>query len=255
MKKCYRAMGIVCLLLSLFFAYLSIPQKALIGPPEVEKATAAATSYASHAEEMPEASDPIDFEGLKDLNEDIYAWICIPGTDINYPLLQSVIGDNDYYLTHSVDHREDENGCLFTEYLYSDLSFDIPVTVIYGHRRRSGDMFGSLQDLYSEAGSLEKYGTILIYTPVKALNYRVICESEFSNVHIPTHYRLFQDNNAVLSFIEDVKSYHSLNRQNYDGAEIDASDRLLVLSTCLTRSDDQRFLVIARLTEEKEWIH
>ena len=46
--------------------------------------------------EIPEEYvSPIDFEALKALNEDIYAWIYIPGTEINHPVLQSVRGDND----------------------------------------------------------------------------------------------------------------------------------------------------------------
>ena len=92
---------------------------------------------------------PIDFAALEEMNEDIYAWLYIPGTEINHPILQSVRGDNDYYLDHTVDHLEDENGCLFTEYLYNSKDFDVPVTVIYGHRRRTGDMFGQLQELYA----------------------------------------------------------------------------------------------------------
>ena len=254
MKKLYRIMGCVCLVLSLVFVYLSFPKTASEKPGEVKKATAAVAKHSEIDVDSSGLFDPLDFQALRQLNEDIYAWIYIPGTDINYPVLQSVIGDNDYYLTHGVDHREDENGCLFTEYLYSDLSFDIPVSVIYGHRRRSGEMFGRLQPLYSEEGGLDKYGEILIYTPEKVLRYQVICESEFSDIHIPSHYRMFQDSGSVMRFIEDVKSYRTLNRRFYDGAGLDADDRLLVLSTCLTRSDDQRFLVIARLAEEKTWI-
>ena len=40
-----------------------------------------------------EADDPydtkVDFEGLQATNEDVYAWIRIPGTNIDYPILQN----------------------------------------------------------------------------------------------------------------------------------------------------------------------
>ncbi len=40
---------------------------------------------------------PIDFDSLKAVNEDIYAWLEIPGTDISYPILQHPTED-EYYL-------------------------------------------------------------------------------------------------------------------------------------------------------------
>ena len=48
---------------------------------------------------------PIDFDKLKETNQDIYAWIEIPDTQINYPVVQS--GDDDaYYLNHTIDGTE-----------------------------------------------------------------------------------------------------------------------------------------------------
>ena len=253
MKKLYTAAGILCLLLSVILAYKSLTApKAPEKPALVLKTT---QTVAALTPEPPESNreeykSPIDFEALRALNEDIYAWLYIPGTEINHPVLQSVRGDNDYYLTHTVDRQEDENGCLFTEYLYSDKTFDVPVTVIYGHRRRSGDMFGQLQELYAVSGSLSEYGEIIVYTPDKELHYQVFGESEFSDMHIPYHYRRFQDRSAILSFVEELKAYHTMTRQFDSSVEITENDRLLVLSTCLAANDDQRFLVLAKLIEE-----
>ena len=40
---------------------------------------------------------PVDFEELKKINPDIYAWLTIPGTAIDMPILQKE-GDVSYYL-------------------------------------------------------------------------------------------------------------------------------------------------------------
>ena len=252
MRKLYTAGGIVCLLLSALFLFLSLPKRAPEKPEVVKEASAAVAERGTSG--LEQGSDgyesPIDFTALKQMNEDIYAWLYVPGTNINHPVLQSQRGDNDYYLNHTVDRLEDENGCLFTEYLYSDKEFKIPVTVIYGHRRRSGDMFGQLQQLYSVTGSLEQYPDIYIYTPDKELHYQVFGESEFSNMHIPNHYRRFHDRSLLPVFVDELMSYHTMTKQFDPSVTITEEDRLLILSTCLQQNENQRFLVLAKLVEE-----
>ena len=45
---------------------------------------------------------PVDFDKLREINPDIYAWIEIPGTDISYAVLHRA-GDNAFYTNHSED--------------------------------------------------------------------------------------------------------------------------------------------------------
>ena len=48
---------------------------------------------------------PIDFASLKETNEDIYAWIDIPDTNIHYPIVQSQTDDS-YYLNHTIEGQK-----------------------------------------------------------------------------------------------------------------------------------------------------
>ena len=77
-------------------------------------------------------------------NPDVYAWISIPGTAIDYPVLQRE-NDNTYYLDHTIDHEEKTEGAIFTEN-YNNTDFEDPNTVIYGHDMRNGSMFKGLLD-------------------------------------------------------------------------------------------------------------
>ena len=44
------------------------------------------------------ADNPIDFASLKETNDEIYAWINVPGTKVDYPILQSKESDDFYQL-------------------------------------------------------------------------------------------------------------------------------------------------------------
>ena len=256
MRKGYFAAGVACLLACAFCLVKSLPAPSPRNPAlvrESEEAVAEQSVMLLHEEE-PEIPDqyvsPIDFDALKDLNEDAYAWIYVPGTGINHPVLQSVRGDNDYYLTHSVDHQEDENGCLFTEYLYNDTLFADPVTVIYGHRMRSGEMFGSLEKLYASWESLHNLDEIIVYTPTRELHFQVFAATPFSNLHILNYYRRFVDARDIPAFAERVAEVHSFARIYDDSAGVTEDDHLLVLSTCLIADETQRFIVVAKLVYE-----
>jgi sortase B len=60
------------------------------------------------SEITPELPDnPIDFDILKKRNDDIYGWIEIPNTQVNYPIVQSWEEDDSFYLDHNIDKQYD----------------------------------------------------------------------------------------------------------------------------------------------------
>ena len=80
----------------------------------------------------------IDFEALQQQNADIYAWIRIPETQIDYPILQHP-SDDAYYLNHTVEGTEGLPGSIYTEKVNSKDFTDFN-TVIYGHNMKNGTM-------------------------------------------------------------------------------------------------------------------
>ena len=55
--------------------------------------------------------NPIDFDSLTAQYPDIYAWIRIPGTRVDYPIVQRE-GDNGYYLNHTIDGKKKTEGSI-----------------------------------------------------------------------------------------------------------------------------------------------
>ena len=70
---------------------------------EMSKSDKPATKVKKTGKSLP--ANPIDFASLVQENSDIYAWLYIPGADINTPLLQSQ-ADDLFYLEHDKDSEE-----------------------------------------------------------------------------------------------------------------------------------------------------
>ena len=115
MKKRYVVAGILAAagLICGGIAYYQYYQDAHAGQ-EYEKIKEKVVT--EEPEETPKSTVeiPIDFQTLQNMNPDIYAWIKVPGTVIDYPIAQSET-DNTYYLNHSVEHDENKAGAIFTE--------------------------------------------------------------------------------------------------------------------------------------------
>ena len=60
------------------------------------------------------ADGHVDFEALQRENPDIFAWLYVPGTDIDMPVLQSPVSD-DFYKNHTANGIEGQEGALYTE--------------------------------------------------------------------------------------------------------------------------------------------
>lgn len=104
-----------------------------------------------------------DFNELLKLNSDTTAWICLPGTKINYPVAKG--NDNDYYLKHAFTGEANSAGSIFMDCRNSG-DFSDKNNIIYGHYMKNGTMFSAL-NLYKDQKNYEKYPYIFITTPEK----------------------------------------------------------------------------------------
>lgn len=206
---------------------------------------AAQDTEAAGASEPEAYESPVDFDSLREMNPDIYAWLYIPETDINYPILQSGSGDDEFYLDHDSTGKSSRDGSIFTQGAYNAKDFSDPVTLVYGHHMRSGAMFGNLQEIYSAQDGLEEHREILVYLPDRELRYQVFAAVPHDMRHI-LYYNDFSDPDVFQVFLEQTLSVRSINARVDDETEVTAADQLLILSTCLRGDSKQRFLVLAK---------
>lgn len=189
----------------------------------------------------------IDFVTLKqDTNEHIYGWITVPGTVIDYPVLQhpEVFG---YYLDHNLDHSKGYPGCIYSQ-LYNSTGWDDPMTVLYGHNMKDGSMFAGLHQ-YEDSQFFEENPYIYIYTEDKVLVYRIFAAYEYSDLDLVQLYMLGGEA-AYTEYLNSIYSLDGWNNNFNPEIEVTAEDKVLTLSTCISNKPTNRYLVQGVLVAE-----
>lgn len=102
-----------------------------------------------------------DWDALKALNPDIVGWIIVPGTKINYPIVQG--RDNEYYLYHLFDASSSGTGAIFADYEGSP-TLNGQHNIIYGHNMFDGSMFSDMI-MYSTQSFFDEHRTLFLCTP------------------------------------------------------------------------------------------
>ena len=189
----------------------------------------------------------IDWEALKKQNEDIYAWIYIPDTKINYPILQHPT-EPSYYLKHNIDHSTGLPGCIYTQN-YNSTDFTDPNTVIYGHNMKNKTMFGSLHN-FEDNLFFEEHPYVYIYTPEKTLVYEIFAAYEYSDAHVLLNFD-YETPESFELYLESVRSIKEMNSHQREETVVTSADKIITLSTCISGKDDKRWLVQAVLLNEE----
>ena len=199
-------------------------------------------------EELEPYLSPIDFEYWQGESSDIYAWVKVPGTQVDYPVLRNE-EDPDYYLRKDIYGNYLFAGSLFTESSYNGDDFSDRMTIIYGHNMPDGSMFGELQYTYSYYDSFTENNEIFVYLPDRELHYDIIASLPYSNLHIMEQYNRFQTDYDVKDFLTYVMNVHYINACKADGLVPTGQEHLLILQTCRFDNFGERYIVIGRLSE------
>ena len=180
-------------------------------------------------------------------NDDMAAWLVVPGTNIDYPVMWTPFDEN-YYLYRDFEEKDNTNGCLLLD---TDSSLD-PLTtnlIIHGHNMKSGAMFGNLTD-YEDKDYYDKHKEIILHTKKEQKNYEIIAVFR-SQVYKKTDdvfkfYKFFEANTQE----EFDDFYNNIKELSiYDtGVTATYGDHFITLSTCVYHVQNGRFVVIAKET-------
>lgn len=191
----------------------------------------------------------LDWDALHEENADIYAWIYVPDTDVDYPVLQHPT-DNSYYLNYNIDGTKGYPGCIYTED-YNSKDFSDRHTVIYGHNLKSGLMFSSLHNFEDEELFNEDH-YIFIYTEDYVFVYQIFGAYEYDSVHLLANEDM--ENEYVFEdFIKSVYEEDGKVANIREDIEVTAENQIVTLSTCTSdHNSNRRFLVSGVLLNPKQ---
>lgn len=186
----------------------------------------------------------VDFDKLKEINPDTVGWIRFEEPSIiSYPIVHS--HDNKEYLTKLFGEGKNTYGTLFVDKDNAG-DFSDRNTFIYGHRMKSGSMFGKLEK-YADKEFYEKHPYFYIYTPDgKESVYQIFSAGVVTDTS-RSYDKQYADEQAFADYINYVRT-----QSNYDTEVRVPSDAQIVsLSTCTVDSNEDRFLVHAVKVDER----
>lgn len=181
-------------------------------------------------------------------NEDMAAWLVLPGTVVDYPVMWTPRDEN-YYLKRGFDKKANNDGCLIldTDSCLEPLTTNL---IIHGHYKKKGTMFACLHK-YADKDFYEDHKQIILHTEEKQRNYEVIAVFK-SQVYKKTDtvfkfYKFFQADTQE-EFDDFYKNIKKLSL--YDtGVTAEFGDNFLTLSTCAYHVENGRFVVVAKEVE------
>lgn len=188
------------------------------------------------------------YQSIFDSNEDCIAWLNIPDTNIDYPVMQTP-DDEEYYLYRNFFGEDDKNGTLFLDTDCS-LSQERSNLIIHGHHMKSGAMFGSLEK-YADADFGREHSKIYLYTEDELRVYEVLSVFQAKVYKGKTDkFRYY----AYFSFDAQEKFdeyYNHIKEMSLYDTNVTAEygDEMLTLSTCAYHTKNGRFVVVGKRVE------
>lgn len=179
----------------------------------------------------------VDFDALRQINEDVIGWIYCEDTQINYPVVQGV--DNDYYLHYLIDGTYNASGSIFVDARCSG-DFSDPYTIIYGHNMKNGSMFAGIKKFHSQK-YYEEHPVMWLLTPERT--YLLELVAGYTTDATSKAFVLYDDWASMQEYLA-----HALKWTNFIAPVDPASvEHLVSLATCSYEHDTARFVLLGSL--------
>ena len=179
---------------------------------------------------------------LHQKNPDCVAWLTIPGTVIDYPVMYRP-NQKDYYLHRDFNGKRASAGTLYISEICDPYNSDN--VIIYGHHMSSGKMFAAL-DKYKKKSFYESHKRITFETLYGTATYEVLFAFT-TPVYTKNDFQYYAFSKARSAAEFDAFLSACRSRALYNtGVSASYGDKLLTLSTCEYSQKNGRMVVVAK---------
>lgn len=198
-----------------------------------------------------------NWSNLKGMNKEIVAYLQIPDTQIDLPVLSHKGDDinNQYYLYKDVYKNYSGYGSLFIDYRSKGV-VDAKNVIIHGHHMRDGRMFQNLMNYGTYTGNLDFYKEhpiVFFDTPEGDADWKII--SIYKTNTLDAHGDYFDYLTGSFNSDAEFMNYVYLIRERSlidCPVDVNENDQLLSLSTCSYEYGEFRTVVVARKCRKGE---
>ena len=189
------------------------------------------------------ANEEASFEQLQQINPDVFAWLTVYGTNIDYPVVHG--DDNMRYVNTNASGRHSLSGAIFKDYRNSPNFADFN-SILYGHHMENNVMFGEI-GRFSEKDYFEarRYGMLFFEGREHGIEFFAFVHADANDT------RIFRPNvtdakakQAYLNFIMDTATHIQKD------VSVTIDDRIVLLSTCSSESTNGRDILIAKIIDK-----
>ena len=189
-----------------------------------------------------DGEDNPTLKDLKKLNPDVKAWIQVPKTNIDYPVVQGQ--DDMEYINKNVYGEFELSGAIFLSCLNKD-DFSDPYNLVYGHNMKNGGMFADVAD-FTNKEYFEKHqkGKLYLTDATRKIRFFACMKVTAADAKIyhPDGYR--KEN------LKDLLDYIQANAVQYRDVNVADENSLIALSTCSEAETNGRVVLIGKLERE-----
>ena len=170
----------------------------------------------------------INKEGISE-KKNVVGWLSINGTNIDYPVVQTV--DNDFYLNHNYLGDKNLKGSIYMDFRNDGIGEDRN-HIIYGHKIFDGSMFSDLNK-YVQGASKDKFfkenSSITFDNFSKEVEFKIfsayVIDLDKEEYYLFTNYR---SDEKFQAFIDDATSRSLVTSD----IKVSLTDEIVTLVTC-----------------------
>lgn len=189
-----------------------------------------------------DGEDNPTLKDLKKMNPDVKAWIQVPKTNIDYPVVQGQ--DDMEYINKNVYGEFELSGAIFLSCLNKD-DFSDPYNLVYGHNMKNGGMFADVADFTNkEYFETHQKGKLYLTDATRKIRFFACMKVTAADAKIyhPDGYR--KEN------LKDLLDYIQANAVQYRDVNVADENSLIALSTCSEAETNGRVVLIGKLERE-----